>query len=153
MRFSKFFILYFYLSWKFYLSNLSCWKFWRTHLRRTPLLWHLNLLIFYLPILISSFFYTYLFRNFHVSISNGWKVWILKDSIFVPQILSSLIFPSYLLGYPEILMCLAYTVKKFEFWRPCLRGTLHCRTLKFCQILYFLHIYLFWKFHQSSVSA
>ena len=43
----------------------------------------------------------------------------------MPQILSNLIFPSYLLAYPEIAMCLAYTSKKFKFWRLCLRGTPH----------------------------
>ena len=31
--------------------------------------------------------------------------------------LSNFIFRSYLLLYPEIVMCLAYTSKKFEFWR------------------------------------
>ena len=49
-------------------------------------------------------------------------------------------------------MCLAYTIKKFEFWRPRLRGTPHWSTPKFCQILSLLHIYLFRKFHQFSVS-
>ena len=38
------------------------------------------------------------------------------------ELLSNLIFPSYLLAYPEIVICLAYTIKKFEFWRPRLRG-------------------------------
>ena len=40
----------------------------------------------------------------------------------MPQVLSNMIFPSYLLVYPEIVMYLAYTIKKFEFWHPRLRG-------------------------------
>ena len=55
---------------------------------------------------------------------NGWKAWILKDPRFeATNFLSNFIFPSYLLVYPEIVMCLAYTSKKCEFWRPHLRGT------------------------------
>ena len=38
--------------------------------------------------------------------------------------LSNFIFSSYLLVYPEIVICLAYTSKKSEFWRPHLRETL-----------------------------
>ena len=41
----------------------------------------------------------------------------------MPQILLNLIFTSCLLAYPEIVMCLAYAIKKFEFWPPRLRGT------------------------------
>ena len=37
--------------------------------------------------------------------------------------LSNFIFPSYLLVYPKIVMCLAYTSTKCEFWHPHLRGT------------------------------
>ena len=37
--------------------------------------------------------------------------------------LSNFIFLSYLLVCPEIVICLAYTTKKCEFWHPCLRGT------------------------------
>ena len=60
----------------------------------------------------------------------------------VPQILSSFMFPFYLLAYPEIVMCLADTIKKFELWRSCLRGTPHSGSPKFCEIFSF-HIYLF----------
>ena len=35
--------------------------------------------------------------------------------------LSNFIFPSYLLVYPEIVMCLAYTSNTCEFLRPHLR--------------------------------
>ena len=157
-------------------------------MRRTLQLWNLKLVIFYLPFLILPFFCIYLFRKLHVSSLNGWKVWILKDPILVPQILSSLIFPSYLLVYPKIVMCLDYTTIKFEVWHLCLRRTPHCSTLnftnffsclpilkipsvqrkwlkfkywreshhfgtpKFCQILSFLHSFLFWKIHVSSMS-
>ena len=48
-------------------------------------LWHL--VIFYLPILIFFFFYSYRFWKFPVFSLNGWKVWILKDSIEGPPIL------------------------------------------------------------------
>ena len=36
---------------------------------------------------------------------------------------SNFIFLSYLLVYPEIVICLAYTSKKCEFWHRHLRGT------------------------------
>ena len=45
-------------------------------------------------------------------------------------------------AYPENFMSLAQKVKKFKFWRPCLKGTSHSDTPKFCQILYFPYIYL-----------
>ena len=62
---------------------------------RILLMWHLNLVIFYLPILILPFFYFYLFWKFQVSDLIGRKVWILKDPlILVPQIMLSFIFPS-----------------------------------------------------------
>ena len=46
------------------------------------------------------------------------------------QILLNFIFPLYLLAYPEIVMCQAYTNKKFEIWHPRLRGSSHCGTPK-----------------------
>ena len=55
---------------------------------------------------------------------NDWKVWILNDPRFgATNVLSNFIFSSYLLVYPEVVMCLAYTSKKCEFWGPHLRGT------------------------------
>ena len=55
---------------------------------------------------------------------NDWKVWILNDPRFgATNVLSNFIFSSYLLVYPEIVMCLAYTSKKCELWGPHLRGT------------------------------
>ena len=55
---------------------------------------------------------------------NRRKVLVLKDPRFgATNFLSNFIFPSYLLVYPEIVMCLANTSKKCEFWRPHLRGT------------------------------
>ena len=79
---------------------------------------------FYLSILILSLFYNCLFWKFQMSSLNGWKVWILKDPHFgATNFLSNFIFLSYLLVYPEIVICLAYTSKKREFWHPHLRGT------------------------------
>ena len=43
-------------------------------------------------IIILSFFYIYLFWNFHVSSVNGWKVWILED--LIEQCWALLIGPS-----------------------------------------------------------
>ena len=55
---------------------------------------------------------------------NGWKVWILKEPHFgATNFLSNFIFLSYFLVYPEIVMRLAYTSKKCEFWHSHLRGT------------------------------
>ena len=59
-----------------------------------------------------------------------------EGPILVHQIFSNLIFP-YLLAHSEIVMSAAYTIKKFELWRPRLRGTSHCGTLKFCELLPF----------------
>ena len=106
-----FFILYFYLSWQFHLSNWSGQKLSRTRWRRTPQLWQLKLAIFCLPILILFFNNT----------------------------------------YSESFMCLAWMVKKFEFWRTQLDPPLWCP--KFCKILSFLHICLSWTFHASSASG
>ena len=39
-------------------------------------------------------------------------------------------------------MCLAETLKKFEVWRPHLRGTPHCGITKICHILSLTYIYL-----------
>ena len=66
----------------------------------------------------------YLSILFYMSSLNGWKVWILKEPYFgATNFLSNFIFLSYLLVYPEIVMCLAYTSKKCEFLHPHLRGT------------------------------
>ena len=51
-------------------------------------------------------------------------------------------FYLFMFAYPENFMSLAQKVKKFKFWRPCLKGTPHSDTPKFCQILYFPYIYL-----------
>ena len=59
-----------------------------------------------------------------------------EGPILVHQILSNLIFPC-LLAHPEIVMSVAYTIKKFKIWHPRLRGTPHCSTLKFCELLPF----------------
>ena len=93
------------------------------------------------------FFYIHLFWKCHVFSLNGWKVWILKDPIEGPPILvPQKIFLFLILTYPENLMCPAWTIKKFEFWHPGLRGP-HCGTPKF--YLFFI----FQKFHQSSVNG
>ena len=41
----------------------------------------------------------------------------------VTNFLSNFIFPLYSTAYPEIVMCLAYTGNKCEFWHPHSRGT------------------------------
>ena len=41
----------------------------------------------------------------------------------MPQTFCQISFPSYLLEYPQIVICLAYTSKKCEIWRPHLRET------------------------------
>ena len=56
----------------------------------------------------------------------------------MPQILSNFIFPSYLLAYPENLMCLAETIKKFGFWRPRLRGNPYCGSPNFVKFYIFI---------------
>ena len=110
-------------------------------------------MIFYLPILILSLSYICLFWKFYMSSLNGWKVWILKDPHFgATKFLSNFIFFSYLLVYPEIVMCLAYTSNKCEFWHPHLRGT------PIVVLPNFVKFYLFIfacseKFHQSRVSG
>ena len=69
--------------------------------------------VLYLPVLKVSYVYSL----------NGWKVWILKDPRFgATNFLSNFIFLSYLLVYPEIVMCLAYTSKKCDFWQRWSRG-------------------------------
>ena len=45
-------------------------------------------------------------------------------------------------AYSENFVCLAYVVKKFEFFPPRLRGTPHFATPKLCQILSFLYTYV-----------
>ena len=48
---------------------------------------------------------------------------ILKDPRFgATNFLPNFIFPLYLLVHPKIVMCLAYTSKKSEFWHSHLRG-------------------------------
>ena len=69
------------------------------------------------------------------------------------QLLSNYIFPSYLAEYPEIVMSLAYKIKKFEFWHPRLMGTPHCGTPKICQILYFLYIHTQTKFKNKKSNS
>ena len=87
-------------------------------------MWHFKLVIFYLCILILSLFYISPFWKFCMSSLNGWKIWILKDPHFgATNFLSNFIFLSYLLVYPKIVICLAYTSKKYKFWHPYLRGT------------------------------
>ena len=73
--------------------------------------------------------------------SDCFPVGVQDFSILVPQILSPNTI--YLHAYPKNVMCLAYTTKKFIFWRPRLRKRPHCGTPKFCQIWYFLYICLF----------
>ena len=71
--------------------------------------------------------------------------------ILVPQSLLNFIFSSYLPTLNFEVSCL--NNKKFELWRPGLRGTPHYGTPKVCQMLFFLHICLFWKFPQFIVSG
>ena len=122
MTSSNFFILYFYLPWKFYLSSLSGQKFWRTRWRMTPQLWHLKFVIFYLPILIffSFFFYIHLLWKFHVSTVNGWKAWIWRSQLRVPHFGTN--------KFRQITLCYIYLIwkssvqalvlKKFKFFKP-----------------------------------
>ena len=64
--------------------------------------------------------------------------------------LSSLIFcPSFIITYFESFICLAWMLEKVKFWRTQTRDpTFWCR--KFCEVLSFLNICLFWKFDVSS---
>ena len=55
--------------------------------------------------------------------------------------LSNFIFPSYLLVYPEIVICLAYTSKKCEFWCPHMRGTLIVVLSSFSKFYLFIFAY------------
>ena len=103
--------------------------------------------------LILSFFYIYLFWTFYMFSLNDWKVWFLKDPHFgATNFLPNFIYPSYLLMYPEIVMCIAYTSKNCEFWRPHLRETLIV-VLPSCFFILSFHTCLFWKFHQSRSSG
>ena len=119
-------------------------------------MWEFKLMIFYLSILILSLFYICLFWKVEIaymSSLNGWKVWFLKDPHFgARNFLSNFIFPSYLLVYPEIAMCLAYTSKKCEFWHPYLRGIPIVVLSNFVNFYLFIFVYSE-KFHQSRVSG
>ena len=55
--------------------------------------------------------------------------------------LSNFIFTSYLLVYPEIVMCLAYTSNMGEFWRPHLRGTPIVVLPNFVKFYFFIFAY------------
>ena len=76
-----------------------------------------------------------------MSCLNGWKVWILKDPRFgATNFFSNCIFPSYLLVYPEIVMCLAYTSKNCEFWHPHLRGKPFVVLQNFVKFYVFIYV-------------
>ena len=74
----------------------------------------------------------------------SWFVVSLSRSVVVDPILVPPSFVNcylfFMFAYPENFMCLAWVVKKLEFWWPCLRGTPDFDIPKFCQILSFLHI-------------
>ena len=54
---------------------------------------------------------------------------------------TNFIFPSYLLVYLDIVMCLAYTSKKCEFWHPHLRGTPIVVLPNFVKVYLFIFAY------------
>ena len=110
-------------------------------------------ILFTVSILILSLFYICLVWKYYMSSLNGWKVWILKDPRFgATNFLTNFIFLSYLLVYPEIVMCLACTSKKCEFWHPHLRGTTIVVLPNFFKFYPFI-CSCFEKFYQSRVSS
>ena len=48
---------------------------------------------------------------------------------------------SSLVAYPEIVMCLAHTIKKIEVWCRRLRETPHCGTTNFTKFYLFIFAY------------
>ena len=113
-----------------------------------------HLTIFYSPFLIF-FFFTFTYSKSFMCLA--WMVDRLNfegsnwgSPNLVPQILS---FLHVYLPILKIWCTYSTTIKKFEFWHPRLRDTLIVVPLNYCHILSLTYIYLFWKFHVSSLNG
>ena len=104
-------------------------------------------------ILILSFFHIYLFWRFYVSSLNGRSLSFEGSPLWCPKFCQIWPFLHICLSILKLWCIYLTRLKSLNFGVLVWGGLSIVVPLKICQIIYFQYIYLFWKFHQSSVNG